>query len=230
MPTGKIERQTNRLDVISELRWSVYTPTIKDFEDKIKQYEEDEYGNSGYCKAVAKINKSEDFDECAGTIIEWLNKWTMRLPADGSGKAKKLQAEIAEFLRNNVKQIKNLNYDITKINNMKNDYETILGFYRDLKEIKYIKATAVSKILHILNPELFVMWDKKIMEKNGYGDGCKCYLAFLQEMGCIGVSLLEKSPDVVKYLNENYKDKHCGQNFTLSKFLDEYNFMKRGES
>jgi hypothetical protein len=65
--------------------------------------------------------------------------------------------------------------------------------------IKYIGPTAISKILHLFNPENFVMWDKNIREKYGVKGDAKGYLDFLKRMQI----------EVKKVLEEKAKEKGC---------------------
>ena len=93
------------------------------------------------------------------------------------------------------------------------------------------EATAASKILHIINPELFVMWDGRIRE--GYicrlkkKDNWIWYTEFLQEMQRIAKCAIKQ----VKENESHHSDETAiasltGCKHTLAKTLDEYNYMK----
>jgi hypothetical protein len=79
---------------------------------------------------------------------------------------------------------------------------------------------AASKALYLLNPGLFVMWDKEIRRSapEGYG-------AYLLQMHGLALRLAEKAPaeDVEAYLQERlgYQTRK-----TLAKYLDEYNWFE----
>jgi hypothetical protein len=79
---------------------------------------------------------------------------------------------------------------------------------------------AASKALYLLNPGLFVMWDKEIRRSapEGYG-------AFLLEMHGLALRLVEEAPteDVEAYLQERLGDE---PRKTLAKYLDEYNWFE----
>jgi hypothetical protein len=79
---------------------------------------------------------------------------------------------------------------------------------------------AASKALYLLQPRLFVMWDKEIRRSapEGYG-------AYLLEMHRLARRLIEEAPadDVEAHLQEllGYANRK-----TLAKYLDEYNWFE----
>ena len=95
------------------------------------------------------------------------------------------------------------------------------------------EATGASKMLHIINPKLFVMWDGAI--RSGYI--CKLqsklekrdwiwYTEFLQEMQRLANLAVEQLKDKNgTSCHDAIKSLKCGKR-TLAKALDEYNFMK----
>jgi hypothetical protein len=97
-------------------------------------------------------------------------------------------------------------------------------------------STATSKTLHILNPNLFTMWDDEIRYRYGFimGSGSD-YLKFLQKIKEIGECLADGCrqrcgvTDPALWLSGrlNISPAH-----TLTKFIDEFNWLtcKRGLS
>ena len=84
----------------------------------------------------------------------------------------------------------------------------IKHIYDKLSEIVGVKYTGASKIMHLTNPNLYVMWDKYIRDSNGY----KC----------------EKAEDYLSFLVEMQKEfGHLkgNKNKTLAKCIDEYNYV-----
>jgi hypothetical protein len=79
---------------------------------------------------------------------------------------------------------------------------------------------AASKALHLLQPRLFVMWDKEIRRSTPQG-----YSAYLLQMHALAGRLTEEAPadDVEAYLQERlgYETRK-----TLAKYLDEYNWFE----
>ena len=87
-------------------------------------------------------------------------------------------------------------------------------------------VVGASKILHIINPDLFVMWDTAIIEKYGCGEFI-LYTDFLKKMQELAKCAIEQ----VRENEQHYSDDNAiasltGCKYTLAKALDEYNFMK----
>lgn len=74
--------------------------------------------------------------------------------------------------------------------------DSIVTIYASLTKIHGFSDTGVSKIMHVMNDGLFVMWDKAIREnyhhKGKFPSGGDCYLNFLKEMQ----RKLPKSPTI----------------------------------
>ncbi len=171
-------------------------------------------------------NLDEKFIE--NEIIKgFLNKWRCRLEKAKSGE---ISGEIKDFLEKD--EIKNY------LNKLKKYSLEDLAEIPEVKEIyPKIKAvigpTCASKFLHILLPKLFVMWDGKIRKeyKENYNkeikDNGKGYYKYLVKMNEIR-EILESEcskigiqPNVEKYLNDKF-----GFDYTIAKYLDEYNWVK----
>jgi hypothetical protein len=92
----------------------------------------------------------------------------------------------------------------------------IKEIYNRLDDIRYVGATAVSKIVHIMNPEVFIMWDKSIRELYKVEDSATGYLEFLD----INKRLLE-----TVFTDKELKDLRLKfRNKTLAKLIDEFNW------
>lgn len=96
-------------------------------------------------------------------------------------------------------------------------------------------ATATSKLLHLLQPNLFVMWDNKILascHKNNPNirDSGTGYCAFLRLMQEMAINIHEafnrqnqgQRDDPATFLSEQLQ---YDQPQTLAKFVDEYNWV-----
>lgn len=93
------------------------------------------------------------------------------------------------------------------------------------------ETTGASKILHIINPNLFVMWDGRIRE--GYicrlkkKDNWIWYTEFLQEMQRLAKqAVCEVMRQEKNHSRETAIASLTGCKRTLAKAMDEYNFMK----
>ncbi|MDI6771767.1 MAG: hypothetical protein QME77_04185 [bacterium] len=114
--------------------------------------------------------------------------------------------------------------------------DAVESCYRMLRTTGHrIGATATGKILHILNPELFVMWDKPILahftSTNGIGDSPQGYRAFLQQMNQDAAAVQQSfstatltPPAQAGCTPEAYLSQHMNYNpaKTMAKFLDEF--------
>ena len=99
--------------------------------------------------------------------------------------------------------------------------------------------TTTSKFLHILHPEIFVMWDGKILNHykkstkgvNDSGKGYRIYLEKMQKMACDisnqygNISLTPpklKNEEINEYLSRNLDFQPVK---SLAKYIDEYNWV-----
>ena len=99
--------------------------------------------------------------------------------------------------------------------------ENIKKIYEELRNIKHIGATAVCKILHLINPEIFVMWDKKIREMYNVEDSADGYLEFLGKNQRLLKDIFTKKE--CDELRSKFRDK------TLAKLIDEFNWYIANE-
>lgn len=108
----------------------------------------------------------------------------------------------------------------------------ITTIYDELRLFEYLGgATAISKITHLLNPEVFVMWDgeirKRYHKKNRIVDDWgRGYLEFLRmTQHEITEALLERVEENVKDLHQIEKEVRSKyKNKTLARLIDEYNY------
>jgi hypothetical protein len=101
--------------------------------------------------------------------------------------------------------------------------------------IKYIGATATSKILHLLNPEVYVMWDERIRRKYGVRGDAQGYIDFLKQMKREVEEALEERArekgcsikEVAEEICRELPSKKLGKEYskkTLARIIDEYNW------
>lgn len=79
--------------------------------------------------------------------------------------------------------------------------------YNILSEVKGVRYVGATKIMHLINRQLFVMWDTSIRENYGFGTSADDYLNFLKEMRRMfgGIEWQDKKP--------------------LTKAIDEFNYV-----
>jgi len=100
------------------------------------------------------------------------------------------------------KRLETVNFDEIK--------SEIKELYNILSSIKGVKYTGASKLMHLKNPNLFIMWDCYIKKHYGFRKGtAEDYVNFLKKM---------------QQIFTNIKWNHS--NKTLAKAIDEYNYVK----
>jgi hypothetical protein len=88
--------------------------------------------------------------------------------------------------------------------------EPVKKIYSKLSEIEGVKHTGASKVMHLLNRDLFLMWDSDMRKEYGYPKANEDdYLHYLKKM-----------QDKVKNIELTMPNK------TLPKIIDEFNFME----
>lgn len=124
------------------------------------------------------------------------------------------------------------NFDLCSINiiNYKNQ---ITEFYKCIRKHKGLGPTATSKVLHIIHPKLFVMWDDEISKKFHYNhrkrglyhSRCSgiCYYEFLKDTK-------KEIKDVLRQVSQkeikNASFEIAGYKKTIPKIIDEFNYMQ----
>jgi hypothetical protein len=158
----------------------------------------------------------EVFPEDAAGIVALLNKWACRLSTEKAPGA--LDAWLREHPLDKFAPLTITNTDLPT--------EELGALHDDLIRhmqaggVKNMGPAAASKTLYVLQPRLFVMWDKEIRRS-----ALESYGSYLQEMHALAVRLSDEAPtdDVEAYLQE-----HLGseKRKTLAKYLDEYNWFE----
>jgi len=168
-----------------------------------------------------------DEDQIKDTIIGFLKAWNIRnvnrIAPNSLGGALKELNKYFDALRG--KSLLSLNFD-EKVNVEGQEMKIsglIKEIYKRLSEVKGIGSTSASKIMHGVIPELFMMWDENIRSGYGYASNEVGYLRFMREMQRILRGVIETyggSPE------ELCHEAYPGAKKTLTKLLDEFNYMK----
>lgn len=160
-------------------------------------------------------------------LIKFVNRWSTRYQSKPSELLTALAEVIPAFQA------------LTRWNLLDVDFEQLVcenhtaadviqwGFDEVLKCGKRTESTGTSKILHMINPSLFTMWDQAI--RAGYAasnDGrgyARQFLPRAQRVARYAVKELRtmkkiSEPEAVKYL--------CGCGHSLAMVIDEYNWIK----
>lgn len=209
----------------------------KDLIDNVNKYY---YTNEPtYFKAIADLEelrkdltKLDDTKHLIGIVKPFLIKWGRM--GRVVGRAGLNWRGLGERLRNSEKDFGNLREERFQTIDFEKDEisDSITTIYERIDPLEYLGSlTTISKTLHLLNPEIFVMWDIGIRDRykkeNRY---ILCnsggYLEFLREtQKRIREALNDHKKETGKGLNEiekEIRDKY--KNITLAKIIDEYNY------
>ncbi|KKM70866.1 hypothetical protein LCGC14_1436420 [marine sediment metagenome] len=199
--------------------WSVALRSFVDYNRSYDQLMEEKRFLEKLRYAPERLSQ----DEIKDHLLNFLNTWGCRITKSQfdhvSIKLKKFFIEYkGKFY---------LTEDITTFDFYSNEI-SLKTMFNKLYYIDEIGPTSISKISHILNPNLFVMWDMEIAKKLNHKHSTIGYFEFLIKMQehakIVLKSFNEMHPhekDLERYLNNHFRLK---QKCTLAKFLDEYNW------
>jgi hypothetical protein len=156
----------------------------------------------------------------ATELVRLLNRWACRLSSD------RAPVVLETWLRAHAGDLEEVER-LTILDARVRDDAPVLGALHDdliasmrAGGVHSMGDAAASKALHLLQPRLFVMWDKELRRSapEGYG-------AYLLQMHSFARRLAEEAPadDVEGYLKERLG---YGTRKTLAKYLDEYNWFE----
>ena len=198
-------------------------------------------GNGQFLERLRYHPLDLDVNEIRNILVEFLNKWKCRLRNYDNVTASNLRNCIVDIhpelsiLQNH--SILNFNFEThDNRERIERIFNSFLFYGSPIA--KNFGPTATSKVLHIINPDLFVMWDDAIrlrywIQNNEIIDSGRGYYFFLFETKRIAEGLVEECgerlnlPDPASWLSErlNITPPH-----SLVKFIDEFNWLayKRG--
>jgi hypothetical protein len=195
-----------------EVSWAGFVAGLEGFRDHFTT----DRANRAYADFLARP-KGPDY---ATELVRLLNRWACRLSSDRAPVALEAwlrahPADLAESER------------LTILDPRVREHAEELGALHDdliasmrMGGALNMADAAASKALHLLQPRLFVMWDKEIRRSAPEG-----YAAYLARMHTLAGRLTEEAPadDVEAYLQERlgYETRK-----TLAKYLDEYNWFE----
>ncbi len=178
-------------------------------------------------------------------IRGFLNRWRCRLvnTEQSACAIKKTICHLLSYLQElDGLVIENVSFDqIVNVNNTQITIDqAIEQCYTSFRDLEFrFGSTAASKILHVLQPGLFVMWDRRILahyreqspEVSDSGGG---YCTYLKMMQCIAMEVREgfreaglDPPAQTDESPDSYLSTRMGYDppKTLAKYIDEYNWI-----
>lgn len=181
-------------------------------------------------------------DEIIDKAIKFLNEWSCRLPsayynviADGMKKAFNQVNPLITMVENET--LEDIDFRAPRnIGNEKLDHFEILhSIFAEFCGVGHkFRWVAASKTLHQMLPKLFVMWDNPICEKLGFSLNTRSYvhdfLPLMQKEANEAIETCMKDQgcarDVAIHFIIEKCSEICGYDKTLTKLVDEYNWMK----
>lgn len=192
-------------------------PNQKEFNNKCKEFNKGEKRGS-YYDLANEIFKDHPIQACMLIIAVWNGGYFSKISNKGLV-LKKFKFAFKKcgplFKKLKGKKLSDVNLE------NKTTQENIKKIYSILSKIKGIKHTGASKVMHLVNKELFIMWDSYIngnhpkehyeklnLNYKKYKRNTEGYLEFLKDMKKNFENL--KNPSKIR---------------TFAKCIDEYNYM-----
>lgn len=218
------------------MQYENFIETIDEFEEDYELIELLYFGAIERLRDVQKdVSKLDDLKHIQRIMKLFLISWGMmnrvvgRKNLDWKKLGETLRSLEKEFELLRDKKFLNIDFNDETLSH------AIKTIYGKLDPIPYLGSpTTISKILHLLNPEIFVMWDNAIV--NFYHEidpdvdySASGYLEFLKlTQKTIIVTLSKFERETEKSLdNIEAELRRKYQNKTTTKLIDEYNWMKR---
>jgi len=163
------------------------------------------YGGAGYYDLALDIADNYPIQASIIILATWNTGRFRYLMANNAQNLANLRNAIEEC-KPWFEQVKNKEFQTTDFDEIG---EVVKRLYSKLASVKGIEYTGGSKVMHLLNPRLFLIWDAAMRKHYGY-DGHKAidYLKYHKQV--------QKDVETVKWRSS---DK------TLPKAIDEYHFM-----
>lgn len=224
------------------ITWEQFESVVRIY-PKIANYDQSYELLMGDNEFIERLKKKPGLKELH-KIIEFLNKWGCMIKC-GNESAKMLLSvitdnlQLLDFLRKY--SIEDVDFDgkIFGDNFCLRVKDLIILLYSKFRHVDFkFGATATAKILHILVPNLLVMWDKDILDNYqrrniGVSDSPPDYINFLISIKDLSDEISKEFYSAEIHLSGKGKDHgsylsmiiHCNPPKTLAKFLDEYNWV-----
>ena len=200
--------------------------------------------DGSYFDARLKLEMSAVKGRPGEDLIWFLNQWKTRVKKTAEEPVNGWYKENTDLLKFLTNPLSNINLEDKKIRGI------IKKLYNSLDAVHGIGSTATAKILHILNPNLFVAWDEAIKihylsDYDGEDEGSEKYLFFMKKMQnftkLIDQNEVQKLLEGTKILyterfNNEFNPEKRGKlkeriailelkGKSLAKFIDEYNWI-----
>jgi len=220
---------------------------VRNFLNNMESYAEDTSYDYTYYLIVYELERMQISErigqlrpEHMNPILLFLRDW---MPAGWVGWSEKkgrrwqMDSELCEAL-NSLKDefiaLRAADLEYFEPNQQGDTVKTIFERICDLKLAASEKAvaTVTSKIMHLLNPKLFVMWDTRIIDFYNFQPNADGYVKFLvrmkeltQQLQPYADRIKEKAEELRREACEVYGTEICSEK-SLVKLIDENNWME----
>lgn len=212
-----------KMPSFKELAWATFLFRVMEMnEDYINLLQEREFLNR-----LRNNPQQLGLGEIGEKLLKgFLNKWRCRV--ENNARSRQSVKEALQDLKIDILQGER----IETITFQEKESSIIMEAYSRIRSIGYgFGPTATSKLLHLLNTNLFVMLDRKILDEYrqyGVNDTGKGYVIFLKKMKQLAERAIKDfnstypSENLASYLSHKF-----GYNppISLAKYLDEYNWI-----
>lgn len=208
---------------------------LEDFVEKVRAYQSSEYALEDLYKRM--LGRRDIWDRLGGIdetktndVLKFLNQWKCRVKYDCTPILARTIRECSEL----VSRFGNHQLQEVKLESLIAGSETIQELFKKIASVpagrRTVGATATSKILHLANPNFFIMSDENIRDGYGCSDNEFGYVNFMWRMKLFGDAIIHEYStlrNVSMHLAFARLVSECtSAATTLPKLLDEYNWVK----
>ena len=194
-------------------------------------------GSEGYIDTIKRRDIWDNLDkvttrDAEQVILKFLNNWLCRIPYKHPKEVRKALQKSSKYVYLLKKErLEDVNFHKKiKVGDEKLEIRDIIEkSFKPLDEVNRVGSTAISKIMHMINPNLFVMNDAEIREKYGYADNAEGYINFLMRMQIL---LNEVLDEYCRRHRVNQKTAKKGilreahKHETITTLIDNFNWLK----
>jgi len=222
-------KEKDKLDInLTDFLWHITIRRLSSIDEAYREIMENEL----FLKNIRKNPENISENALKETLIKFLNKWSCRI---------KVKDFDYDELKNTLIKSKNLfllDENIENINLDKNS-DNIQELYGNFESLKDIGGTTASKVLHVINPDLFPPWDKEIANSLEFSRNKDGYTGFLKrvekDIDTLNKEFLKvqenissskndfKDVDIKKTLIEGFE---LPEYYSYPKFMDEFYHSK----
>ncbi|MGD0994424.1 MAG: hypothetical protein ABR909_02740 [Candidatus Bathyarchaeia archaeon] len=216
------------------MHYKEFVDTISDLEQEYELTELVYFGAIERLKDVQKdVSRLDDVKHVQRVMKLFLICWGMNRVVRRKGVDWKRLADSIRKLEPEFTVLRNKRFLTPRLFEDKAVFDAIKKIYGELDSIPYLGSpTTLSKILHLLNPEIFVMWDNAIEREyhklNRHIDySANGYLEFLKDAQKGFLLILSEyhreTGKTIDVIEQELKSQH--QNRTMTRLIDEYNWV-----